>query len=279
VSENDATPVNQKPARVYDWPTLVAITLVVYAMSTVIHEGLGHGGACLLMGDQPRVVSTVHFECSRDTRFMMAGGTIANLIAGLIFVLLLHRMRSAPASVRYFLWLSMTINLLRAAGYLIYSGIGNIGDWSEFIAGFGNQWAWRSGMTVLGAIAYWMFIRKSLTELLPFIGSNGGTVDDKRVERAHRLTIDPYLAGGVFECIAGLFNPIGMLLVAVSAAAAAFGGGSGLGWMSHLLHGNRFPIGPAAPPMEIRRSWTWIACAAAVAVVYVGFLGPGLRLS
>ena len=186
-------PAPPHPERLYDWPTLVAITLVVYALSTVLHEGIGHGGACLLMGDQPRVVSTVQFECSRDTRLVMAGGTLANLLAGLICLLLLQRFRHAPTTLRYFLWLSMTINLLRAAGYVLYSGVGNIGDWSDFIMGLGAPWIWRAGMIVVGTASYWMFIRLSLTELLPFIGAGDGG----RVMRAHRLTLDPYLAGGV----------------------------------------------------------------------------------
>ena len=268
-------PAPPHPERLYDWPTLVAITLVVYALSTVLHEGIGHGGACLLMGDQPRVVSTVQFECSRDTRLVMAGGTLANLLAGLICLLLLERFRHAPTTLRYFLWLSMTINLLRAAGYVLYSGVGNIGDWSDFIMGLGAPWIWRAGMIVVGTASYWMFIRLSLTELLPFIGAGDGG----RVMRAHRLTLDPYLAGGVFECVAAMFNPVGILLVALSAAAAAFGGGSGLAWMSHLLNGRMFPEGAAARPVEIGRSWAWIACAAVVAVVYIGILGPGVRLS
>ncbi len=271
--ENPTNPAASHSERCYHWPTLVAITVVVYAMATVIHEAVGHGGACLLMGDVPRAVSTVHFECSRDTRFVLAGGTLANLIAGGIFVALLHRFREAPASARYFLWLSMTINLLRAAGYLVYSGVGNIGDWSNFIAGFSNPPLWRAGLTLAGAVTYWLFIRKSLRELLPFVGAGDGG----RVTRAHRLTLDPYLAGGVFECVAGLFNPVGMLLVAISAAAAAFGGGSGLGWMSHLLHGKMFPEGPAAAPLAIRRSWLWIVSALVTGVVYIGVLGPGLR--
>jgi hypothetical protein len=268
-------PAPPHPEWIYDWPTLVAITLVVFAVSTVLHEGVGHGSACLITGGQARVVSTVHFECSSGNRLVMAGGTLVNLLAGLLCLGLLHRLRRAPVTLRYFLWLSMTINLLRAAGYFLYSGIGNIGDWAEFIQGLGPPWAWRILLTLIGGITYWLFVRLSLAELLPFIGAG----DRGRVARAHRLTLDAYLAGGIFECIAGLFNPVGMLLVAISAAAAAFGGGSGLAWMSQLLRGRRFPEGPGALPLKIARSWTWIAGGTVVAGVYIGILGPGIRLS
>ena len=46
-----------------DLPTLVAIPIVAYGLANLGHEGLGHGGACLLAGGRPMVLSSVHFEC------------------------------------------------------------------------------------------------------------------------------------------------------------------------------------------------------------------------
>jgi hypothetical protein len=40
---------------------------------------------CLATGGQPLALSTVHFECSADTRLVEAGGTLVNLAFGELF--------------------------------------------------------------------------------------------------------------------------------------------------------------------------------------------------
>jgi hypothetical protein len=64
--------------------TIAAITIAATVITSFIHEALGHGGFCLAAGGNPRVLSTVHFECSVDTRLVAAGGTLANLIFGVL---------------------------------------------------------------------------------------------------------------------------------------------------------------------------------------------------
>jgi len=65
-----------------DLLTIAAIAIVATVIADFIHEGLGHGGMCVATGGRPLVLSTVHFECSADTRLVAAGGTLANLIFG-----------------------------------------------------------------------------------------------------------------------------------------------------------------------------------------------------
>ena len=65
--------------------TVGAIAILAYMLGNVLHEGLGHGGACLLVGAKPLVLSSVHFECSADSRLVMAGGTLVNLFAAAAF--------------------------------------------------------------------------------------------------------------------------------------------------------------------------------------------------
>ena len=64
---------------------IVAITIAATVIADFIHEGVGHGGMCVATGGRPLVLSTVHFECSVDTRLVAAGGTLANLIFGALF--------------------------------------------------------------------------------------------------------------------------------------------------------------------------------------------------
>jgi hypothetical protein len=254
-------------------PTIVAIGLVAYIIADVLHEGLGHGGACLLSGGKPLVLSTVHFECSHDTQLVIAGGTLVNLAAGCLFWALLRLARRASAGLRYFFWMSMTVNLLQAGGYFLFSGIANIGDWAEFIKGLQPAWAYHVGLTLLGAASYMLFVWFALLELRPLIGSH----PLERKQRAARLTVFPYLAGGTLSCIAGLLNPVGMILVAISAAAASFGGTSGFAWMAQWLNGSGIPAGPPAKPAYIGRSWEWIVVSAILSATLIFLLGPSVK--
>ncbi len=144
----DATAESSRPparqASKPDLLTIAAIAIAATVIANFIHEGLGHGGMCVATGGQPLVLSTVHFECSADTRLVAAGGTLANLIFGaLSWVAMRAVKQSAPW--RYFLWLLMTFNLFGVGGYFLFSGIGNIGDWAAVVAGWQSAWAWRVG--------------------------------------------------------------------------------------------------------------------------------------
>lgn len=256
-----------------DLLTIAALATVTAVITDFIHEGLGHGGMCAATGGQPLVLSTVHFECSVDTRLVAAGGTLANLIFGITSWGAARAVRQS-APWRYFLWLLMTFNLFDAGGYFLFSGIGNVGDWSVVVAGWQPAWAWRVGLAALGIVTYFfLFVPLSLRELRPFLGK-----DTKiRVWRARQLTLVPYLTSGILSCAAGAFNPVGPLLILISAAAASFGGHSGLAWMWTLLKNPRILNSKFQMP-EIGRSLVWIIIAVVLAIGFIAGLGPGVEL-
>ena len=255
-----------------DLLTIAAIAIAATVIADFIHEGIGHGGMCVVTGGQPLVLSTVHFECSADNRLVAAGGTLANLIFGALFWVAARAVRRT-ASWRYFFWLLMTVNLFGAGGYFLFSGVGNFGDWAAVVAGWQPAWAWRVGLIALGTITYFLlFVRLCLRELRPFLGSDA----EIRVRRARQLTLTPYLTAGILSCIAGTLNPVGPLLILVSAAAASFGGNSALAWMWTLLRAPRIPSSELQMP-EIGRSWGWMVAAVILAIVYIAVLGPGVK--
>jgi hypothetical protein len=252
--------------------TIAAIALVATVIATSIHEGLGHGGMCVATGGHPLAISTVHFECSADTRLVAAGGTLANLLFGALFWLASRAVKRA-ALWRYFFWLLMTFNLLEAGGYFLFSGVGNFGDWAAVVAGWQPAWTWRVGLVALGTITYFiLFVPFSVRELRPFLGKDGNI----RPRRARQLTLVPYLTAGILSCAAGALNPVGPLLILVSAAAASFGGHSALAWMWNLLHGSRVPNSELQMP-ELERSRGWMIAAVVLAAVFIAGLGPGVK--
>jgi hypothetical protein len=257
-----------------DGVTVGLIALLAYMLGNVLHEGVGHGGACLLSGAQPLVLSSVHFECSVDTRLVKAGGTLANFIAGALFFFLGRIASGDYPRWKYFCWISMTVNLFTATGYFLFSGVGGFGDWAEFIRGLSPQWIWRIGLVVFGAVTYFLAARLSLLELRPFIGTD----PEQRYRRAVRLSAIPYFAGGILMCFAGALNPRGMILILLSAAASTFGGTSGLRWDTNWLRrGNMIPFGASGEPLPIDRSWILIVAVSVVTVAFVAILGPSVR--
>jgi hypothetical protein len=268
--------LNARPTRAWTYPardpaTIVAISIVAFAIANVLHEGVGHGGACLLMGGHARVLSTVHFECDRASPFIAAGGTLANFIAGFLSWIAVRRAHLARADARFFLWLLMTVNLLQGAGYFLFSGVADFGDWADVIHGLEPIWLWRTALTVVGALSYLLLAWLALLELSRFLGPH-----EYHRRAARDLTIIPYLVGGLLYTVAGLFNPVGVILVGLSAAAASFGGTSGMAWMTQYL-GTALVPQAVSEPLALPRSRGWIVGAVVTAIIFTGVLGPGVR--
>jgi hypothetical protein len=73
-----------------------------------------------------------------------------------------------------------------------------------------------------------------------------------------------------------MFNPVGLILVGISAAAASFGGTSGLAWMWQLFRGRRIPesslqVGP------LSQSWGWLIAGGILGLLFIFALGPGVK--
>ena len=258
--------------------TIIAIGVVSYIFKNVLHEAVGHGGACLLAGGVPLALSTAHFDCGLQSvsgwgvRLVAAAGTVVNFIAVYFFWLAFRSPRVKSPNWRYFFWLAMSGNFFVAAGYPLFSGLIAIGDWVDVVQGFQPAWVWRLLLTLSGLILYVVGVWISLREMVTLIGSHSA----ERLLRAFRLTLVPYLAGSTAASIGAIFNPIG-LFVAFTSAAASFGGSSAFAWMSHMLKTKWFPK-TSESLILIERNWTWIVLASIFLVLHVVVLGPGVQL-
>ena len=87
-------------ARKPDLLTLACIAIIAYALAALLHEGVGHGGACLLTGCQPHLLTSMSFDgdasqLSRNaTRLIAAGGSLVNLLTSCIGFGVLRRLSS-----------------------------------------------------------------------------------------------------------------------------------------------------------------------------------------
>jgi hypothetical protein len=259
-----------------DLPTVAAIALVAYAASNVLHEAVGHGGACLALGGKPLVLSSVHFECGEQAmsalalRGVAAAGTIVNFIIGTLALVVFKTAKPLQKPhAAYFLWLFTTLNLLSGAGYLLFSGVGGIGDWADVARGTMPALIWRPAMSVFGGALYFLLARQSAQWLRSLVGSG-----ELAMRRSKLLTVPAYIAGGLLYCLSGLFNPVGPVLIAISAAATSFGGASGLLWLTEFLRRGEHSAAPAA---ALDRSYVWIVAGCVVSLIFVATLGPSIH--
>jgi hypothetical protein len=259
----------ERPA---DLATVAAIAVVAYVASIVAHEALGHGVACVVLGGRPVGLNAVYFDCdmsqlsSAASRGVSAAGTVVNLVVGAI-AWAAGRRATLGARGRYLAWLVMTVSLLQAAGYGLFSGLGGLGDWAEVTAGWSPAWAWRVGLALVGGVGYAAVMALALRTAAPFLG--GGSA---RVRRGARLMLVPYLVGGGVYLAAAALNPVSPLLLLISGAASSLGGTSAMAWMYTLPRRGS----AASPPLALGRSAVWLAIAALTAAVFIGVLGRTL---
>lgn len=252
--------------------TVLAIGMAAMLLSNVTHEGLGHGGACLLVGGRPIALSSAWFESDLTgvsawgQRAESAGGTLANVLLGTILIGWLRLRRPATAQAHYFLWLAAVVNLLQGGGYLLTSPFFGFGDWRAFLAGLEPQLPWKLGLTSVGlaisCAALWAGV-SSLTPLLP------AGAEAKRVAR--QLAWLPYLVigGGVFTLAAAL-NPLGPTFM-FTTALAHLGGCAWLVWLPEWVRSRAVAGSLGAPGPS--PGWR---IAGALALLCVFVLGRGV---
>jgi hypothetical protein len=248
--------------------TLAAFGVLAYMMSNVLHEGLGHGGVAWLSGARHITVTSTYMDAGFDTRWILAAGTLVNLLFGVLGLAVLRSTRRADMSPRLFLWSFTAFNLLLGTGYFLFSGIGGIGDWAEWLKGLSPVWAWRVGFALLGGVSYVAAAMLLARELVQIVGPNEA--------RMRRMTWTIYFAGGLTACVAGVWNPMGWKLVLISAAASSFGGASGLLWIPSIAP--RCNKGTVSVTNTIPRQRGVLIATAVLLALYVWFLGRGVRL-
>jgi hypothetical protein len=245
--------------------TIVAVAVVACMLQSVLHEGLGHGVVAYLSGAHFVTVSTVAEDADIDSKWILAAGTLVNLIAGAVFWMLLRWKRYSPV-VRFFLVIAMAGNLFTGTGYFLFSGVANFGDWAGVIRGLQPQWVWRVGLVALGAASYYAAMLLVKAELKAFRRSD-------MPRRIRGLAWTPYFTEGVVATLGGLMNPAGVFYVIASAIPATMGANAGMLSLPGMVGRGK---GEGDGVAVIRRDWRWLGAAAVLVVLFVFVLGRGL---
>jgi hypothetical protein len=258
-----------------DWLTVVAIAAIAISLTVAFHEGV-HALTCLTIGGHLREYSALYESCeytALDQDKIVAGSApIFNLLAGSLLWIILRNLRGKTSEIQFFLWLFMLMNWFYGAGYLIFSGIANIGDYAVVISGWQPDWLWRVLMTIVGILLFMIFVKLGLQELGKMIGGQ----TEEQLNRANRLCILSYSTAFIVVLIAGFFCPFGLLsLPVVAGLSAVLGALSPFLWMMRWFRTDRFQKSEMAP-LTIERKWQWIFIAVIVVFVYTFILGRTL---
>jgi hypothetical protein len=250
--------------------TVCAISLLSAMIANILHEGLGHGALALMTGAQSGVLTTVAWSSAFDSKLVAAGGTLANLAAGIVFWVALCSAKVASVQLRFFLLTSVAFNLFVGTGYFFFSGVTNFGDWAVVIADLHAHWLWRTLLVVTGMAAYYIALLVAGTGLVRYVG-----VPRTEPRRLRKLTFIPYFSAASILCAGGLLNPIGIQLVWQSALPGAAGANSGLLWLRYYIPKTTVPeLGSEG----IGRNYVWIIVAAILSLIFIFVLGRGITL-
>jgi hypothetical protein len=240
-------------ARLASFATLIAIALAAYFVADVVHEGLGHGGACLLSGGRSLLVDTTFQDCSIRSRWIDGAGPITGIVVALLAWM--GARKTDHQNLRLFLTLVFVYAIFWNIGYMVKSGTGYSGDWHFLIAGLEPASVWHAVLVAAGVALYIVAMR-----MLALVWPSGEGMSSAA------FAITAFLAAAALSAAAGYFDPRGpqtMLSDALPSSLAAFG---------FVLVGIRSRSHVAVPP-----SVPWTVAGFASAVIFVAILGPGLR--
>lgn len=259
----------------HDYLTVVALAALAYSLTVFLHEGT-HALTCPVVGQPLTEFGALYVDCGPGTvgsgKLVAGSAPLLNLVFGWLALAVLRRSGAWSAEARWFTWLFMLMNFLTGAGYLMFSGIGNIGDLAVVIDGWQPHWAWRVGLALLGSIGFMVLVWLALKELGKIIGG----APPELYRRAIGLGVSSYLTAVLVIVLAGWMIPYGFLSLPVTAGlAAALGAMSPLIWMMGWFRAEMFAKVPGEP-LVIRRRWPIIGLALAWLAFYIGVLGQTL---
>jgi hypothetical protein len=253
--------------------TVIAIGVIAYAGVNFCHEIIGHCGMAALAGTKCTLISSTDIPLATQPptwkyNIIVIAGSAANWTVGLVCLGLLRALRTTPA-LRYFLWLSMCVNLFLPSTYMAAAPIIKYGDSYILIHELPGQLFWRGALVLAGGALCWFSFRLCRAELNRLIGFGGRSARSI----AWGLVAPAYVAGGVVTVASALFSQLPVKWAQLQAAGGTFGLTV---WLLLLPLG--IPEAPASAehPFVVPRSKGWIVAGALVGLTFIGVLGPGI---
>lgn len=134
---------------------LATVGILSYVIADIIHEVIGHGGTCLLIGNKIELLTNVYFKSSPGNSLVDIGGPIANLIfGGLAFYML-----TKTSFARLFLFQITAYNLFWFSGTIVQSAFSKTGDWTYAVKEVVSDPYAKIVLIVAGIVCYVIILR------------------------------------------------------------------------------------------------------------------------
>jgi hypothetical protein len=258
--------------------TIVSIALPAFALEPVAHEIIGHAVTAWLTGAKVILISSTAMQTQGGGRLVPASGPLANLFFGALAYFVIRRMPRFSAA-RFFLLIFAFANLFLGTGYILYSGVINFGDSAYVIAGLQPAWLYRLALIVFGAWGFRFSIGLAARDTLGLI-RNGSLLR----EDVGRTVYPSCLAGALLYFVASIFNPVSLSLILYDGLSMAGGIAFGFLLIPRVVDRLASKVVPPASSgglanrAEIPFSAAWVAIGAISAVLFIVFLGHGIRI-
>lgn len=259
--------------RVDPW-TMAGLALLLLPLLTMAHELAGHALTCVASGHLPSELGAYYIECPGTGPWArrlvaMAGTGMDVLLAALAFIGWRRSRRPLP---RLVLWIVFTVKGMVAAGYWMFSGVSNLGDWGPAAGGgigpLPWPWLWRALMFMIGLAVYIGVVKQAIRMMGVMLG---GGETARRTQWRIAMTI--YLIGGVSAVLVSLFNPLGIAITLMSAVASSFGGTAGLFNVAYAK-----PRDESPRDFVIGRHHAIVVAGVLMTLAFAAVLGPTLYL-
>ena len=254
-------------------PLLVAIAALNWVLIHIFHEMVGHGGACLLLGDKTLGVTLVFLNCKSSSallfRWILAAGGLINVLLAAVCFLALRFTKIADPALRYFLWLFAAMVVLWD-GFYIAVGAGfswGWSDWHNVTRGLEPVLLWKGGVVLFGLCVLVGGGVLLFLELESFLRGSAHRLHD-----FFMLVGVPVVVGIVVNLAANAFCPITSLSGALLETAPLF---------ALLLLGLPLRIrgprgGEGSPPWSNSRSAPWLLAGLVACLFFFAVLAPGI---
>jgi len=245
--------------------TVAAIGLLAYASADIAHHVFGHGAACLMLGGRIISLTSVFVNCSLTGATIDLAGPFANLILGLVALLIVRITNRASSAVRLFYILAAAFNLLWFALQLVSSAARRIDDWAWAMHQFHVSEPVRYVLIVIGALGYLLTVRVIATYMTAFAHPGA---------RARRIVLIAWFTAGAIACATAAFDhhPGITLRRAIPQAMVLSIGLLFVPARASKLSGS----GQDAAPLGL--SFVWAAAAFIVGTASILLLGPGFAI-
>ena len=260
----------KSPRLSLDVATIAAAGVLAYALVATVHEGIGHGAACIAVGADASAVSSTELRCDGvsgiSALIVTSSGSLANLLVGLAAFAAFRAARPGDGRVLLLGWLVCAWNIFHAGSYLLAGALFGFGDWGRVASAVDPPILGQIGVGLVGAAIVYFGQRVATDPVWqPLVG-----IGDDRAARWPAITWPALVGGAAISLLAGLFSPLRPEYALVTSVLAPLS----------LLWLVRLPRWPTADNpsrgVPIPRSLPLVGSALVVALIFVLALGPGI---